>query len=409
MTMPRLSVEHLRQSAVWLAIAATLMVMLVVQPALVMPEQWPILLRQAAPIGVLAIGQTILLIGRGFDLSVGGVVGFVSVLSAGPLAQTHGAGAVVVLCVLFGLAVGLVNGVMVSFGRISPLVATLGTGFVLTGAMLIYTGGAPTGRIPDAIRLLSGGRLLGIPIAVHVWLVLALLAGLMLRRAWFGRYVYAIGSSPRAAVHAGVPVAVVEIASYVIASLCAVIGGLLLAGFVGVGTLGRPGADVTCRRRGDRRYAAHRRCRRHGRTVGGSLLTRRRVTGAGAGAAGSSFVQDRCCRRSLLFRGAVADRHDDAIARAPSPKRWCWSWRGGIGPGRQRRRLAPMSPPPVTTCLIAMASERLLRRDAEPDARDGRPPSARFGVSRPADACHIAGGSGRRLATVPARVTDTGW
>lgn len=310
MTMPRLSVEHLRQSAVWLAIAATLVVMLVVQPALVMPEQWPILLRQAAPLGVLAIGQTILLIGRGFDLSVGGVVGFVSVLSAGPLAQTHGAGAVVVLCVLFGLAVGLVNGVMVSFGRISPLVATLGTGFVLTGAMLIYTGGAPTGRIPDAIRLLSGGRLLGIPIAVHVWLVLALLAGLMLRRAWFGRYVYAIGSSPRAAVHAGVPVAVVEIASYVIASLCAVIGGLLLAGFVGVGTLGA-GQELmlnslaaaviggTLLSGGVGGMAG---------TVGGVILLTALatlLTGAGAGAAGSSFVQGLVLlAASLLFREA---------------------------------------------------------------------------------------------------------
>jgi ribose/xylose/arabinose/galactoside ABC-type transport system permease subunit len=307
---PRLSGERLRLSAVWLAIAATIVVMLVVKPALVAPEQWPILLRQAAPLGVLAIGQTILLIGRGFDLSVGGVVGFVSVLSAGPLAQAQGAGAVIALCLVFGVAVGLVNGAIVSFGRVSPLVATLGTGFVLTGAMLIYTGGAPTGRIPDAIRLLSGGRIFDIPIAVYVWLVLALMAGIMLRRSWFGRYVYAIGSSPRAALHAGVPVAAIEIASYVIASLCAVVGGLLLAGFVGVGTLGA-GQELMLNS-----LAAA--------VIGGTLLTggvggmagtvggvillttlATLLTGAGAGAAGGSLVQGLVLlAASLLFREA---------------------------------------------------------------------------------------------------------
>lgn len=233
-----LSPARLRQSAVWLPLLLVIAAMLVVQPAIVAPEQWPILLRQAAPLGMLAIGQTILLIGRGFDLSVGGVVGFVSVLAAGPLAQSQGAAVVIVLCLAFGVAVGLANGAIITLGRVSPLVATLGTGFILTGAMLIYTGGAPSGAIPEGIRALSREKLLGLPLAVHIWLACALLAGLMLRRSWMGRYVYAVGASPRAAALSGVPVGAIQIGSYVLSSLCAVIGGLLLAGFVGIGTLG---------------------------------------------------------------------------------------------------------------------------------------------------------------------------
>lgn len=228
----------LRQSAVWIALAITLVVALIVAPAVVAPRQWPVLLRQAAPLGMLAIGQTVLIIGRGFDLSVGGVVGFVNVLAAGAFAQAYGAVAVIALCLAVGLLVGVVNGAIVGFGRVSPLVATLGTGFVLTGAMLIYTGGAPTGTIPEAIRVLSRGRFLGMPWAVYIWLLASLLVGAALRATWAGRHVYAIGSSPEAASFAGVRVAWVQLGSHVLSSICAAIGGLLLAGFVGIGTLG---------------------------------------------------------------------------------------------------------------------------------------------------------------------------
>ncbi len=236
--MLKINTDLLRRSAVWIALATTLAAMIILEPALIHPEQWPILLRQAAPLGMLAIGQTILLIGRGFDLSVGGMVGFVNVLAAGDLAQFYGTEIVMAVCIALGLVVGMANGLMVAFGSISPLVATLGSGFVLTGAMLIYTGGAPTGDIPEGIRMLSRGRLLGMPYAVCIWLISSVVIGVALCRTWYGRYVYAIGSSLKAARHSGVPVQIIQIGSYVLSSLCAVVGGLLLAGFVGIGTLG---------------------------------------------------------------------------------------------------------------------------------------------------------------------------
>jgi ribose transport system permease protein len=228
----------LRESAVWIALLMAVVAASVVAPGVIAFRQWPILLRQAAPLGLLALGQTILIIGRGFDLSVGGVVGFVNVLAAGGIAQNHGAGAVIVVSLAVGLLVGLTNGVIVGFGKVSPLVATLGTGFILTGAMLIYTGGAPTGNIPDAIRFLSRGRLLGMPIAVYVWLFASLLVGFLLKRTWIGTRVYVFGSSPVAAEFSGIRGAWVQIGSHVASSVLAVIGGLLLAGFVGIGTLG---------------------------------------------------------------------------------------------------------------------------------------------------------------------------
>lgn len=299
------SIEMARRSAVWIALALTLLAIAIIKPALIMPEQWPILLRQAAPLGMLAIGQTILLIGRGFDMSVGGVVGMVNVLAAGSLAQQYGSGPVIVVCLLFGIVVGFANGAMVAIGRISPLVATLGMGFVLTGAMLIYTGGAPSGHIPEGIRALSRGRAFGVPYAVLIWLLASAVVGVALQKTWFGRHVYAIGSSPGAAVYLGINTAAIQIGSYVVSSICAVVGGLLLAGFVGIGTLG-VGQDLMMSS-----FAAA--------VIGGTLLVggtggvlgtvggvillttlTALLTGAGAGAPGSLVTQ------GLVLLGAAA-------------------------------------------------------------------------------------------------------
>ncbi len=229
---------NLRQSASWIALAIVLISTLILVPALVQPGHWPILMRQAAPLGLLALGQTVLVLGRGIDLSVGGVVGMVSVILAGNLAQTSGAGAVLVVCLVVGLAVGILNGALVAWGRLSPLIATLGTGFVLTGAMLIYTGGSPTGEVPEAIRQVASGRFLGLTWGTHIWLLSAVVIGIVLKFTWAGRWVRAVGANPEAARLSTVRIPLVQLGSHVVSSLCAVLAGLVLAGFVGVGTLG---------------------------------------------------------------------------------------------------------------------------------------------------------------------------
>lgn len=229
---------NIQQSAAWIAFLLTVLVGIIVAPAMVAPEHWPVMLRQAAPLGMLALGQTVLILGRGFDLSVGGVVGLVNVLAAGSLAHDLGATGIIILCFAVGALVGAVNGMMVAFAKLSPLIATLGIGFLLTGAMLIYTGGAPTGDIPEAIKALSSGKFLSLSWGVYIWLGITLVVGVLMKFTWPGRWVYAAGSNPEAARLAGIKVTSVQIGSHIFSSLCAVTGGLLLAGFVGIGTLG---------------------------------------------------------------------------------------------------------------------------------------------------------------------------
>lgn len=230
--------DALRANAVWVAVVVALVAGAIFTPSTVAPDQLAVIARQAAPLGLLALGQAVLLIGRNFDLSVGGVVALVNVVAAGSFAQAHGAAATVTLCLAIGAAVGLINGIGVTYGKVDPFVMTLGAAFVLTGAVLIYTDGAPSGEIPEGIRHLSSTRLLGVSLSVLIWVAAAAALALALARTRIGREVYARGINPQAARLAGVRTRAIELGSFGFSGLCAAAGGLLLAGFVGTGTLG---------------------------------------------------------------------------------------------------------------------------------------------------------------------------
>lgn len=222
----------------WVAVAVAIGVGFLLDPDLVAPQQLAVIARQAAPLGLLAVGQTVVILVRGFDLSMGGVVAFVTVLAANLFGGAGEPLLVVPICLAVGALVGAVNGLGVVVGRVSPLIMTLGMAFILSGAALVFTGGAPTGEVPQAIQAISATRVLGVSLSVWVWLLVALGAIAILRGTRAGRFVYALGASPEATRLSAVPVRRVELAAYVVAGLCAAGGGLLLAGFVGSGSLG---------------------------------------------------------------------------------------------------------------------------------------------------------------------------
>jgi ribose transport system permease protein len=103
---------------------------------------------------------------------------------------------------------------------------------------LVYSGGAPSNAVPDSLRAVAAGRFLDVYWGTWIWLAASIIGIFLLRHMVLGRWVYAIGSNPESARLSGVPVAKVILLSYVTSSLCAAVGGLLLAGFVGIGTLG---------------------------------------------------------------------------------------------------------------------------------------------------------------------------
>ena len=155
---------------------------------------------------IIAVGLTFVIISGGIDLSVGSIVAFSGVVMASlmqravpwPIAVLGGLGA--------GLGCGLVNGVLITMGRLPPFIATLGMMSVARGGALLYTDGRPVSGFGEGFRWLATGEVLYVPVAVIVMLVVYLIAHFILRRTAFGRYVFAIGGNEEAALLSGVKV-----------------------------------------------------------------------------------------------------------------------------------------------------------------------------------------------------------
>lgn len=234
--------EPARRVAEWfadtpVAIAVLIAVALIVVGEIISPGfasygQVVSLLRVSAFLGIIAMGQTIVIIsgGEGIDLSVGKVATFSAIIAARTIEGDNTqvlAGLALALLVCAGI--GVVNGIGIAYARIPPLVMTLGMIGVVQGMVLIYTGGTAAGRAaPAMITLVKGDTIFSIPGLLWIWLVLGTLLILVLRRTTFGWRVYALGANRHAAELSGITV---KYNVYMCSSLLAALGGFLLLGF----------------------------------------------------------------------------------------------------------------------------------------------------------------------------------
>lgn len=172
---------------------------------------------------IIAAGMTFVIISAGIDLSVGSILAFSGVV----LAQALHAGCPLPLAILAGIGVGaacgLVNGVLITLGRLPPFIATLGMMSVARGAALLVTGGRPVSGFAESLRWIANGRLAAVPASVILMVLVFAAAQFVLRRTKFGRYVYAVGGNEEAALLSGVPVSFCKIAIY---GSCGALAGL---------------------------------------------------------------------------------------------------------------------------------------------------------------------------------------
>jgi ribose/xylose/arabinose/galactoside ABC-type transport system permease subunit len=139
----------------------------------------------------------------------------------------------VLACLLAGMLVGLVNGILIAKKQIPPFIMTLGMMIVLEGGKLIYTKGVPSGEVPAMLRSISNGNVLGLPAIILPTLALVVIFYLFMKKSIFSRHLFATGCNPDAARLAGIQTHQVIIRAYVIASLSATLAGLLLLGYTG--------------------------------------------------------------------------------------------------------------------------------------------------------------------------------
>src|SRR5258708_33362342 len=193
----------------------------------------------AAFLGVIATGQTLALLTGGIDLSVAGVVTMSNIVSTSIMAGRDGNMVMAVAtCILLAATVGLINGLMITVIRVAPLIATLGVNSILFGAALVYTHGAPHGSISPGFAVFGQGHMTVFPVSTVCWLTVALTIAWVTRQTVFGRQLYAVGANTTAARMMGIPVRRIVIIAYILSSVMAVLGGLLLTSYIGSPSLG---------------------------------------------------------------------------------------------------------------------------------------------------------------------------
>ena len=219
---------------VWVALGGLAVVAFLTAPAFFGAGNLQDVLRRASILGIVTMGQVLVLLTAGLDLSVGAMIGMTAVLIA-ESARTYGPPLPVALVAAAALAVGvgLVNGLLVAKRRVPPFVATFGMLIVLEGLRLAYTGGTASGSIPEVLKTFGQDTLLGIPWPTVALVVLIALLTIITRRTVAGRGLVLAGANERMAYLSGIPVARLKVGAYVVCALLAVVAGIFFASFIG--------------------------------------------------------------------------------------------------------------------------------------------------------------------------------
>jgi ribose transport system permease protein len=192
---------------------------------------------QTAVVAVLALGQLLVIVSRGIDLSVGSTVALSGVVGAIVFTHVHSTPIVMLAILGTGLAVGLANGLAFVVGRIPhPFIVTLASLSIVRGIALWAAHGTLIPGMPSFVDTLGGGSIHWLPYAFFVLVAVAFLTLILTTRMVWGRWLYAIGGNPEAARRAGIPVGRVLVSVYALSGLAAGIGGLLTAGLIDAGS-----------------------------------------------------------------------------------------------------------------------------------------------------------------------------
>jgi ribose/xylose/arabinose/galactoside ABC-type transport system permease subunit len=172
--------------------------------------------------------MTFVILTSGIDLSVGSVLALTGVLTASLEHRGWPVPVVIAAALSIGSLLGLVNGLVICKGKVTPFVVTLGTMSVARGAAHLFTGAQPISRFRPGFRFLGTGEVLHVPMPIVLFLVSVVAAAVVLKRTRLGRYLYAIGGNVRAARLSGIPVDRCTTLAYVLCGLTAAAGALIV-------------------------------------------------------------------------------------------------------------------------------------------------------------------------------------
>jgi ribose transport system permease protein len=186
------------------------------------------ILTSAAVIGVITVGQTFVIIGGGIDLSVGAIVAVASVWCTTVATQSYGVGGMLFCAVAVGAAVGLLNGVLIAYGRIVAFITTLAMMATARGVAERLSNRQSQVVTVTSFNAIATDKFLGIPLLVYLMAAIVILGWLLLNRTTFGRRTFAVGGNPEAARLAGIAVRRHTMLLYLLSGVCCGIAAIML-------------------------------------------------------------------------------------------------------------------------------------------------------------------------------------
>src|ERR1700735_4418464 len=234
--MPAASRFRLRRrfAAIWIAMLGLIVFCAIVAPRSLLPSTFLAIIPLAAFLAIAAIGETLVLMARGIDLSIPAVVPLSSSIVLG-FSGGHDEAILTAVCgaLLVATLIGLINGILVAVFELNALIVTLAVGALTTGATLWYRDTLPQeSRVPPGMADWGDARFLGINFAVWVVAALAILLDIVLRKTTIGRRFSAVGANPRAAWIAGINIASYQIAAFAAAAFLYGVAGILVSAFI---------------------------------------------------------------------------------------------------------------------------------------------------------------------------------
>ncbi|MEE3955297.1 ABC transporter permease subunit [Peribacillus frigoritolerans] len=231
-----MKLEATGKSGIWqkfgplLALVLLFIVITVLNPSFMEPNNILNLLRQTSINALIAFGMTFIILTGGIDLSVGSILALSSALMAGMMVSGLDPILAILVGILLGAIMGVINGILVSKGKMAPFIVTLATMTIFRGLTLVYTDGKPITGIGDSVmfQMLGRGYFLGVPVPAVVMIIAFLILWFLLHKTSFGRKTYAIGGNEGASRISGIKVDRVKVAIYGLAGTMAAIAGAIL-------------------------------------------------------------------------------------------------------------------------------------------------------------------------------------
>lgn len=225
--------ENIEKYKSLIGLAILCLVITFVSPAFMTFANISNVFTQVSVNAIIAVGMTFVILTGGIDLSVGSTVAISGALSASIIKSTGNVFLAVVAAAAAGIGIGLINGLLISKGKLQAFIATLATMTIFRGVTLVYTDGTPISRLPKAFTNIGNAKVAGIPVPVIITVIVFLAAAYILTQTRFGRYLYALGGNEDSARLSGINTEKIKTLAYVASGFASSIAAIIATSRIG--------------------------------------------------------------------------------------------------------------------------------------------------------------------------------